>query len=176
MSCRRCEARQSAHDRPTPLPSSSLQPGVFSSDAGTPGAVVLQKIIGLGDEVDYDEERRVGSELQPLRDQTSGLLTIYPLSRDDLTGKTFEDIALVPRTKRWVPHDGSAKVVAYEVPKTAPAMQLQLTFPPHSAAGVRSIRVFAKFGGTELTVRAEVLVGGVVVPAYSKEVPITYPA
>lgn len=148
--------------------------------SGKPGAEVLQKIIGVGDEVDYDEERRVGNDLTPAAcDANNAALTIYPLSRDDLRGDVFEDRSKVPRARRWVPYDGHPKTIARQISPSASSMVLFAELPPLAAGATidnRRLRVFAKFGGTELTVRVEVLVDGVVKPEFSKEIPIVYPA
>ena len=120
----------------------------------------------------------VGEEMSPLRGQTSGVLTIYALSADALAGRPFEDRLASPRAKRWVPHDAAFKAShACEVPREAPAMRLTLTFPSDAEVrgAVRRVRVYAMFGGTELTVRAEIVVDGVVRPEYAREVPVTYP-
>ena len=170
------EARGSATVRPFPSPPS--QPGIVFTDAGLPGAIVLQRIIGVGDEVQCDEEVMVGEEMSPLKGQTSGVLTIYALGTDALAGRPFDDRLASPRAKRWVPYDAAFKATnACEVPKSAPAMRLVLTFPSDDdvRGALRRVRVFAVFGGTELRVRAEIVVDGVVRPEYGREVPVTYP-
>ena len=155
------------------------QAGITLADGVTKGADVLQKIIGLGEEVDIDAERKVGTDLIAGR-ITSTLVTfkIYPLSRTVLGDDLFEDRVTAPRARRWVPHDGRPKAVGRVIPAATPVMELAVPLPP-LAAGLtvdnRIMRLYAKFGGTELTVRAEVVVAGVLQPEFSRAVPINYP-
>lgn len=153
----------------------ALQPIELSPGTG-PRVLVLQRIINVGDVVASDDERLVRSDLSTLtRDQCSVTLKIYQLSRADLAGNTLDDLSASPAATRWVPHDGNPKRVSRVIPPTATKMELQLTLPPVPTTAERdnrTIKVWAKFGNTELTVRAEVLVGGVVVPEHSRQIPI----
>ena len=148
--------------------------------SGKPGARVLQKIICVGDEVGHDEELQVGSDLSPAsREASDSSITIYSLSRDDLRGDVFEDRRAVPIARRWVPHDRRVKTKCRELAACATSIDLVAPLPP-LPAGVavdnRKLRIFAKFGSTELSVRMEVLVDGIVKPEFSREIPIVYPA
>ena len=107
-------------------------------------------------------------------------IKVSPLSRAVLGGDAaaFEDITAARRARRWVVHDGLPKVVARVLPAGTPQMVMKINLPPAPAGDApdrRFVRLYAKFGDTELTVRAEVFVGGVVQPAYSRAIPITYP-
>ena len=144
-----------------------------------PRVEVLKRIVGIGDEVKFDEERKIGGNYTAIKkEQRTVNFPIYVLKEADLpAGELFEDFTTSPGARRFVPWYCPLKTVPYVIPRSAVKMDLEVPLPPLAAGQKedrRHVCVWAKFGGTEFTVRVDVFVDKVKVPEFSKQIPIDY--
>ena len=138
---------------------------------------VLQRIVHIGEQMAEEDQQIGGVYVAPVASSRRITLSVFRLGRADIpAGHDFEDISDSPRARRWVPWDCPLTVVPLVVPRTAVKMELEVPLPPLAAGQKdnRWLEVWAKFGGTEFTVRVDVFVDKVKVPEFSKQIPIVY--
>ena len=143
-----------------------------------PRVSVLQRIVHIGEKVTEDDRKIGDVYVAPVASSRRVTLSVFRIGREDIpAGHDFEDILVSPDARRWVPWYCPLTVVPLVVPRTAMKMDLEVPLPPLAPGHKednRCIEVWAKFGGTEFTVRVDVFVDKVKVPEFSKQIPIVY--